>query len=103
MGNFSQITNPETQEMLYQMAIFISIMSPVSIGVVEALKRTFPNIPARFYTLLSIVVAVGIASLGWIFTDLPAIYRLWAGLLAGLSASGLYDAVKNIAKTEEKG
>ena len=103
MGDFSQITNPETREMLTQMGIFITILTPIIVGVVEALKRTFTNIPNQYYTVLSIVVALGLASLGWIFTDLPAVYRLWAGLFAGLSASGVYDFAVNLAKKEEKG
>ena len=103
MGDFSQITNPETKEMLFQLTIFITILTPIVTGVVEALKKTFPNIPVNYHTLLAVVVAIGLSSLGWIFTDLPAVYRLWGGLFAGLSAAKVYDIAKNLVKTEEKG
>ena len=103
MGDFSQITNPETREMLTQMGIFMSILAPVIIGVVEALKRTFTNIPNQYYTVITIAVALGLASLAWVFTDLPAVYRLWAGLFAGLSAAKVYDITKNLVNNKEKG
>lgn len=103
MGNIDVVTNPEIRAMLLEMSIFITVLTPIIIAVVEAIKRTFTHINPNYFTFITIVVAIALAFLGYIFTDLPAVYRLWAGVFAGLSAAKLYDIGKNIVNSEKKG
>ena len=101
--DFNAVTDPHVREMLFQMSVFITIIAPITVAVVEMIKMTFTHIPNQYYTVITIATAISIAFLGYIFTDLPAVYRVWAGLFAGLSAAKLYDIGKNIVKPDEKG
>lgn len=79
-----------------ELMIFISFLTPLTTAVTELIKRSFTKFPVRFKTLLAVIVAIGLASLASVFTDLSAAFRLWAGLFAGLSAAKLYDVTKNL-------
>jgi hypothetical protein len=63
---------------------------PVVLGLVQAVKVTFPRVPGNYWPAVTLVLAVGFnlglaAVLG---TDLGV--SALVGLVTGLSASGLY-------------
>lgn len=61
-----------------------AIVLPVVIGLVEAIKRA--GLSSRYSPIVSILLGV---VLMYLFGG-----DIWEGLLAGLSASGLYSGVK---------
>ena len=69
-------------------------------AVVEVLKRTF-NIPKRYLPIVSIAVGILIAVIMWPLSEYELYYMLVVGLIAGLAASGTFDALKAIGKKEE--
>ncbi|QFG05346.1 holin [Bacillus phage 031MP004] len=92
-------------ENMTQLMLFVTFLTPLVTAVTEVIKRSVGEkaLPARYHTLVAIVVALGLASLAWVFTDLNATYRLWAGLFAGLASAKVYDITKNIANSTKKG
>lgn len=79
--------------------IFATILSPIILGLVELVKRT-SGIPVNFIPLVALVIGILVGYAGSIFTDLDLVHRLWAGGLAGLAATGLFELVTN--RKEEK-
>ena len=69
-------------------------------AVVEVLKRTF-NIPKRYLPIVSIAVGILIAVIMWPLSEYELYYMLVVGLIAGLAASGTFDALKAIGKKGE--
>lgn len=77
--------------------IFTSASIGVIIGLVEVVKRA-THLQDRWAPLLALVIGVGTGFLGSaaalvVPTPLPALV-VWYGLIAGLSASGLYSGMK---------
>lgn len=83
----------ETNEILNQVLIFGSILVPIISALVELLKKTI-NLPKNYVPLLSLVLGLLIGALAYPFTDFEITLRLWAGGLAGLSATGLFELFK---------
>ncbi|MER2107284.1 MAG: holin [Solibacillus sp.] len=84
-------------------AIILVAISLVAIvtAVVEVIKRTF-KIPARYLPITSIVVGILIALIMWPLSTYELYYMIIVGLIAGLAASGTFDALKVIGKKEDK-
>lgn len=70
--------------------IFATILAPIILAVVELIKRTAP-IKKNYIPLIAFAVGVFIGFAASPFTDLDIVLRLWAGGLAGLSATGLFE------------
>jgi hypothetical protein len=81
-----------------ELMIFITFLTPIVTAITEVFKRSL-KVPLQYHTFLAIGIALGLASLAWVFTDLNATFRLWGGLFAGLSACKLYDLT--IAKVKK--
>lgn len=73
---------------------FATILVPLVISLVELLKITI-NMPKRIVPLLSFLIGIGIGFISTPFTELELVLRLWAGGLAGLSATGLFELAFN--------
>lgn len=73
--------------------ILATILLPVIVAVVELAKKTV-NIKKNYIPLIAVILAMVIAALAYPFTDLNIVMRLWAGLLAGLSSTGLFEIAK---------
>lgn len=69
--------------------IDFTIMVPVILAVVSGVKQA--GMPSRFAPVLSIVLGMGAF---YFLADGEIGVRLFEGLVAGLSASGLYSGVK---------
>ncbi|TSB46526.1 holin [Alkalicoccobacillus porphyridii] len=78
--------------------ILASIISPVVLALVELVKRTV-QVPKRFLPLSAVIIGLIVGGLSYPFTDLDLGMRLWAGGLAGLSATGLFELSKK--RTDE--
>ncbi|WP_413380260.1 holin [Alkalihalobacillus sp. 1P02AB] len=70
--------------------IFATILSPIILAMIELIKKTV-TIPKNYIPVLSFVVGLVIGALAYPFTDLDLALRLWAGGIAGLSATGLFE------------
>lgn len=80
-----------------QILLLMSILTPIVAGIIELLKHAGLN--TKYAPLASIGVGIALAAL-YTFGDIELTMRLWAGLLAGLAASGFYSNVKAPSKTE---
>lgn len=69
-------------------------------AVVEVLKKTF-TIKTRYLPITSIVVGILIALIVWPLSDYDFYYMLVVGLIAGLAASGTFDALKAVNKKDD--
>ena len=80
-----------------EILIFASVLAGIVVGFVEVIKRA-TNVSAKYLPLVAVVVGalVGFASAP--FSDLDLTLRLWAGALAGLSGTGLFELTTNREK-----
>lgn len=76
-----------------EILIFATILLPIVTALVELVKKTFP-IKNNFIPAISVVVGLIIGAAAYPFTDLDTVLRLWAGGLAGLAGTGLFELVK---------
>lgn len=65
------------------------ILIPVIIGIVAALKMA--GLPSRYAPILSLLLGM---SLAYFLSPIPNIENVVNGIIAGLSASGLYSGAK---------
>ncbi len=71
----------------------LTIAIPVIVGIVSAAKTA--GLRSKYAPLLSIGIGVGAL---YLFGDGTTVSRLFEGLIAGLSASGLYSSAKAVTK-----
>lgn len=84
---------------LLQLTVIAVVLAPITAAIVQAIK-TATGLDAKKNTLVSLLIGVvlaGLWALTFCHTDQIGPY-LMAGLLSGLSASGLYDLTKKEAK-----
>ncbi len=81
-----------------QILLLVSVLTPVVTGIVELIKHVGLN--TKYAPLAAVVAGIGLAAL-YVFGDIELTMRLWAGLLAGLAASGFYSNVKEPLKSKE--
>lgn len=70
-----------------------TIISPVVLALVELVKRTLA-VPKRYLPVIAVLIGLIVGGLSFPFTELEIAMRLWAGGLAGLSATGLFELGK---------
>lgn len=80
---------------LLQLTVIAVVLAPITAAIVQAIKAA-TGLDAKKNTLVSLLIGIALAGL-WALTfghtDQIGPY-LMAGLLSGLSASGLYDLTK---------
>ncbi|WP_324611611.1 holin [Bacillus massiliglaciei] len=79
-------------EIMQQVLLFTSILSPITTAFLEVIKRAVA-VPKNFLPLLSVLIGLIIGYLSYPFTDMDTALRLWAGAFAGLSGTGIYEMV----------
>lgn len=73
-----------------EVLLFATILAPIILALIELLKRT-AKIPNNFIPLIAFAVGIFIGFVAYPFTDLAVDLRLWAGGLAGLASTGLFE------------
>ncbi|MFD1885568.1 holin [Paenibacillus wenxiniae] len=69
---------------------FASTLAVVVLALVQLVKTTV-NVPKNILPLIGLAVGLLIGAAAYPFSDLELVLRLWAGGLAGLSATGLFE------------
>lgn len=71
--------------------IFSSIIVGAVIALTELFKTSAPSVPKNLVPVVGLLIGLVVSAVAYPFTDLGLIERLWAGGLAGLGATGLYE------------
>ena len=77
-----------------EVLLFATILAPIILAVVQLIKVT-ADIPKNYIPLIAFAVGIFIGFAASPFTELDVVLRLWAGGLAGLSATGLFELGNN--------
>lgn len=80
-----------------EVLLFATVLLPIVTAVVELIKRTF-NLPKNIIPLISLIVGLFIGVAATPFTDFDIVLRLWAGGIAGLAGTGLFELMTNKRK-----
>lgn len=75
------------------------VISGVVFALVELIKHS-EVVPPRFLPYVGLAVGLTAGYAAFPFTELDLVMRLWAGLVAGLGATGFYEVVKGSKKEE---
>lgn len=90
-------------ELFAEVLIFATVLAPIITALVQLIKNA-ANIPVNILPLIAVAVGLFIGLAAQPFTDLSLTLRLWAGGLAGLSGTGLYElVVKREGQTKGEG
>lgn len=69
---------------------FASVIAVFVLAGVQFVKKTV-NVPNNFLPVIGLVIGLLIGVVAYPFTELDLTLRFWAGGLAGLSATGLFE------------
>jgi hypothetical protein len=69
---------------------FASVIAVFVLAGVQFVKKTV-NVPNNVLPVIGLVIGLLIGAATYPFTELGLVLRLWAGGLAGLSATGLFE------------
>lgn len=86
---------------MQEILILATVISPIILGLVELVKKT-ANVHPNYIPLVSLFVGLLVGFIAQPFTELDLVLRLWAGGLAGLSATGLFEMVNSRPNKEVK-
>lgn len=84
-----------------EILVLAGIISGIVLGLVKLVKEA-EVVPKRFLPLVGLLIGVFAGLLSMPFSDLDVGMRLWAGLVAGLTATGFFELVKPITKGDVK-
>lgn len=73
--------------------LFASIIAPIVMALVEVVKKTVST-PINLIPVIALVIGLIVGGLSYPFSELDLTIRLWAGALAGLAGTGLFELVK---------
>lgn len=86
-----------------EVLIFATVLAPIILALVQLIKKTV-NLKNNLVSLIALAVGLFVGAAAAPFTDLDIVLRLWAGGLAGLSATGLFELMDNQdGTTKEEG
>lgn len=69
---------------------YASVLAVYVLAVVQLVKKSV-NVPKNLLPLIGLVIGLLVGAAAYPFTELELVLRLWAGGLAGLSATGLFE------------
>ncbi len=88
-------------EIFEQVLTFASILAVIVTALTQGVKMSI-NLPKNIVPLVGVLIGLILGAVAYPFTDLELVTRLWAGGIAGLSATGLYELVtKRTGTTKE--
>lgn len=73
---------------------FASVLAVFVLALVQVVKNVV-NAPKNILPLIGLVIGLLVGAVSYPFTDLNLTLRLWAGGLAGLSATGIFELAFN--------
>ncbi|MDH6670157.1 hypothetical protein M2277_000801 [Paenibacillus sp. LBL] len=79
-------------EVLTTVLAFATTLAVFVLALVQLAKKTI-NMPVNIVPVVGLIIGVLVGAAAYPFTDLDLTLRLWAGGIAGLSATGLFELV----------
>ncbi|MEK5032535.1 holin [Paenibacillus sp. FSL R7-0302] len=73
---------------------FASVLAVFVMALVQLVKNSV-NLPRNVVPAVGLAIGLLVGAAAYPFTDMDLILRLWAGGLAGLSATGLFELAFN--------
>ncbi|WP_251038278.1 holin [Paenibacillus albidus] len=73
---------------------FASVLAVFVMALVQLVKNSV-NLPKTIVPAVGLVIGLLVGALAYPFTEMDLVLRLWAGGLAGLSATGLFELAFN--------
>ncbi|WP_339320510.1 holin [Paenibacillus sp. FSL R10-2734] len=80
----------EAGNLLDDVMAFASILAVFVLALVQLVKNSI-NIPRNAVPIIGLLIGLLIGAAAYPFSELDLVLRLWAGGLAGLSATGLFE------------
>ncbi|MDQ0195815.1 holin [Paenibacillus wynnii] len=77
-------------DVLNHVLSFASVLSVFVLALVQLVKKSI-SIPRNAVPITGLVIGLIVGAASGPFTHLDIILRLWAGAIAGLSATGLFE------------
>jgi len=77
-------------DVLTNVLAFATVLSAFVLAFVQLVKTAL-NIPKNIVPLVGLGIGLIVGAAAFPFTDMNIVLRLWAGALAGLSATGLFE------------
>jgi hypothetical protein len=89
---------------VFSMAVLFAstVLAAVTMGVVQVIK-SIGHVPSNYIPAVAVVVGIGLGLLAFPFTELDVYSRGWAGLIAGLASTGLYEFTQDRGKAKRDG
>lgn len=81
-------------EVLDHVLAFASILAVFVLSLVQLVKSVV-NVPKNVVPIVGLVIGFIIGTVAYPFTELGLVLRIWAGGIAGLSATGLFELAFN--------
>ncbi|CAH1191207.1 hypothetical protein PAECIP111892_00543 [Paenibacillus auburnensis] len=81
-------------EALNNVLAFASVLAVFVMALVQLVKNSV-NIPRNLVPAVGLAIGLFVGAVAYPFTDMTLVLRLWAGGLAGLSATGLFELAFN--------
>ncbi|GIO31999.1 MULTISPECIES: holin [Paenibacillus] len=81
-------------EVLDHVLAFASILAVFVLSMVQLVKSVV-NVPKNVVPIVGLVIGFIIGAVAYPFTELGLVLRIWAGGIAGLSATGLFELAFN--------
>lgn len=78
---------------MLQVLALATIIVPIVMALVELIKRTVTT-KKNYISLIAFVMGIFIGFISYPFTDLDIVLRGWAGAVAGLASTGLFEIAK---------
>lgn len=76
-----------------EILFLVSILTPFITALTEVVKKAV-NTPLNIVPVIALFIGLLVGFAAQPFSDLDLFLRLWAGAIAGLTATGLYEVVK---------
>jgi hypothetical protein len=81
-------------DVMNQVLAFASMLSVVILALVQLVKTSI-TMPKNLVPVVALVIGLFVGAVAYPFTDLGLTLRLWAGGIAGLSSTGLFELAFN--------
>lgn len=76
-----------------EILLLVSVLTPIITALTEVVKKAV-NTPLNLIPVIALFIGLLVGFAAQPFSDLDLYLRLWAGAIAGLTGTGLYEVVK---------